>query len=50
MPGITDWRDALINPCFWVNRYYEVDPSVAAELFGVSFKERQSYYLKHLLG
>jgi hypothetical protein len=50
MPGITDWREALINPCFWVNRYYEVDPSVAAELFGVSFQERQSYYLKHLLG
>ena len=19
MPGITDWREALINPCFWVN-------------------------------
>lgn len=50
MSGITDWSEALANPCFWVNRYCEVDPDVARELFGVSFKERQSYYLKHLLG
>lgn len=50
MSGITDWSEALANPCFWVNRYCEVDPDVATKLFGVSIKECQSYYLKHLLG
>ena len=50
MSGITDWPEAIANPCFWVNRYYEVDPDVALDLFDVSFKECRSYYLKHLLG
>lgn len=50
MPRIIDWHEALVNPCFWVNRYYEVDPSVSTDLFGVSSKECQDYYLKQLLG